>query len=99
MPRFRAFNSATYGDDLAELERGINRWLETDQPNIYQTAQSAFGVHLVISFVYEVMDAAETGTAAAASSVPDVFERTLEGTELNPEEPDETLLPQAELPY
>ena len=98
MPRYKAFSSAPFGDDLAALEHAINAWLASDQPHIYLTSQSAFGAHLVVSFLYNTADGA-TAERAAASSVPEVFERTLEGTDLNPQEPETRLLPEAELPY
>ena len=98
MPRYKAFSSGTYGDGLMGLERAINDWLRDDQPRIYQTAQSPLGVHLVVSFLYEEMGSAEAAMAGA-TAVPEVFERTMEDTALDPGQSDQTLLPEAELPY
>ncbi len=98
MLRYKAFSSAPFADDLAALEQAINAWLAADQPHIYLTSQSAFGAHLVVSFLYDTSDGA-SAKVATATAVPEVFERTLDGTELDPEEPEATLLPEAELPY
>jgi hypothetical protein len=83
MQRFRAFSSADCNDDLAALERAINEWLETDHPHIHYFAQSAFGEHLIVSFVYAQMPA-ETAVAAAEAAVQEVYGRTLEDIDLDP---------------
>ncbi len=98
MPQYKAFSSATCGDDLARLEHAINHWMESEQPRIYLTTQSPFGSHLVVSFLYDLSDVADTGMTAV-TAVPEVFERTMEDTELDPEEHEPAQLPEAELPY
>lgn len=99
--RFKAFDSAAFGDDIAILERGINDWLSTARPHVQMLAQSTQGSHLVISMLYTDGDDSGEAVAVATESVavPDVFERTLEDSDLDPT--DETLpaLPEAELPY
>lgn len=100
MPRYKAFSSASSGRDLANMERAINEWMDQERPRILRMAQSAFGADLVVSFVFDHDAAQSSGAATAAASVPDIFERTLEGADLDPSAPDEdVLLPEAELPY
>ena len=94
--RFKAFSSASCGDDIGKLERMINDWLESAHPAVRHMAQSAFGAHLVVSFVY---DSGESRVAVAerAVAVPEIFEQDLQDTELDPMEI--VILPEAELPY
>ena len=103
MSRFKTFSSAVCGDDLTQLEQMINAWMERDRPQIYLTAQSPFGTHLVVSFVFDDAETDESARAAVtATAVPEVFERTLEDSDLDPrdtEDTDNVLLPEAELPY
>jgi pilus assembly protein TadC len=98
MPAYRAFSSAAYAGSLAQLEAAINEWMRSERPRIQQVAQSPFGLDLVISFVYDGGSATESATTEAAA-VPEVFERTLEDTELDPEREEPDVLPEAELPY
>lgn len=100
MPRYKAFSSASSGGDLAKMEQAINEWMARERPRILRMAQSAFGADLVVSFVFDHDAGQSPGVAAAATSVPDIFERTLEDADLDPSAADEdVLLPEAELPY
>lgn len=100
MPRYKAFSSAAFGDDLRELERGINEWMERETPRILFAAQCAHGEHLVVSFVFDSGSRRETAVATESAEVPEVFERNLGDTGLDPnEQQPDVLLPEAELPY
>jgi hypothetical protein len=109
MYRYKGFDSAAFGDDIQRLESTINDWMQAQHPRIRMMTQSPRGPHIVLSFVYEENGDSE-GHLASKVAVPEVFERTMEDAELNPEQPDpeelEELeemdapgLPQAELPY
>ncbi len=101
MTRFKTFSSAACGDDLEQFERRVNGWLAAARPRVQHVAQSALSAHLVVSFVY--LDGPEEAGAAAeaageAVDVPEVFERTLADTDLDPQDPPSPL-PEVELPY
>jgi hypothetical protein len=98
MQRFKAFSSATWANDLARFEDGINEWIASERPHIHYMAQSPFGEHLVVSFIY-ASDHTQEAVAAAEAAVHDVFERTLENADLDPGDVSEVPLPLVELPY
>ena len=105
MQRFRAFTSASWNDDLGDMEKAINGWLETDHPQIHMMAQAPLGEHLIVSFVYA--DNFQMATAREAATVAaEVYERQLQDAdfteELEEEEEEVNLgisLPVMELPY
>lgn len=100
MQRFRAFSSADCDDDLAALERVINEWLKADRPQVHYFAQSSFGKHLIVSFVYaEPPEGHALAEAEAAAS--EEFGRTYEARTLEPAGSGrvQSPLPQVELPY
>jgi hypothetical protein len=98
MQRFRAFTSASWNDDLGGMEKAINRWLETDHPQIHMMAQASLGEHLIVSFVYA--DNFQMATAREAAAVAEVFERQLQEEEEVEDEIDlGVILPIMELPY
>lgn len=109
MPRYKAFCSASDVTALTRMEHEINEWMEREHPRILHMAQSASDnarttgmnlMHVVVSFVYDSNEIESLGTATATTSVPDVFERTLEDADLDPAtDSDNVLLPEAELPY
>jgi hypothetical protein len=112
MPRYKAFSSASdvpAVPALARLEHEINEWMEREHPRILHMTQSASDtsrttganqLNVVVSFVYDFSDGGSLGTATATTAVPEVFERTLEDTPLDPAiDTNDTLLPEAELPY
>ncbi|HLZ23173.1 MAG TPA: hypothetical protein VKQ30_13715 [Ktedonobacterales bacterium] len=109
MPCYKTFSSASDVTALARMEREINEWMEREHPRILHMAQSSSqsartpGEHLttiVVSFVYDHAGSESLGAAMAATSIPDVFERTLEDADLDPATTgDNVLLPEAELPY
>ncbi len=99
MLRLKAFNSAACGDDVAELEALVNVWLHSAHPVIHQMTQSPFGTHVVLSFLYEEQGEALDAVAEAEAEVPQVFEASLQATELDLEDLHLSPLPQAELPY
>lgn len=99
MPRYKTFTSTEYGEDVRALERAVNEWMRQESPRILFAGQSSHREQLVVSFVYE-RDGMRTRTVAAeAAEVPEVFERNLGDTELDPSEQLDVLLPEAELPY
>ena len=64
MYRFKGFDSAECGDDMAMLEAVVNAWMEGEHPRIRQMCQSIRGEHILLSFVYE--DAHELEQRVAA---------------------------------
>jgi hypothetical protein len=109
MPRYKAFSSASDVTALARLEHEINEWMEREHPRILHMTQSASDttratganlLNVIVSFVYDFNEVESLGTATAATAIPEVFERTLEDTPLDPAiDTNDTLLPEAELPY
>jgi len=97
MQRFRAFNSATWDDDVIRLEGAINAWLGSDHPHIHMMAQSSLGEHLIVSFVYA--DNFQMATTAEAAAVAEVFERELDNATVDREGDLVITLPMVELPY
>ena len=95
MQRFKSFSSQNCGDDVARFERMVNDWLESARPHILHMAQSAFGTHLVLSFVYED-EHAHVAVAERETAVPQVFEHDLQDADLDPAD---VPLPDVELPY
>lgn len=98
MQRFRAFSSAEYDDDLAALERAINEWLKVDRPQVHYFAQSSFGKHLIVSFVYAEPPEGHA-LAEAEATASEEFERTYEATIYEPAGRVQNPLPEVELPY
>lgn len=100
MAQFRAFTGMSSPDGVAQLEFAVNEWLTGEQPRILFMSQSPFGSALVVSFLYEAgRGAAALAEAEHAAEVPEIFERTMRETELDPSEDVEMPLPEAELPY
>lgn len=97
MSAYKVFSSASVEDDLTRFERMVEDWLREQQPHIIALAQCALGSHLVLSVVYESDD--ETMSGVRAAEVPEIFERTMDQTNLDPSTSSDVLLPEAELPY
>jgi len=51
--RFKGFDSAVCGDDMAALEAIVNAWMEGERPRIRHVCQTMRGEHILLSFVYE----------------------------------------------
>ncbi len=98
MFRYKGFDSAAFGDDLQRLETCVNEWMERQRPRIRLMTQSPRGNHLVLSFVYENSADSEQRLSQRGTAA-EVFERSLDDTDLDPENIDEPGLPEAELPY
>jgi hypothetical protein len=98
MFRYKGFDSASVGGDLSRLESTVNDWMERQRPRIRHMAQSQHGERVVLGFVYEVGSEA-TQEKARKVAIPEVFERQLDDTDLDPDEVEEPGLPEAELPY
>lgn len=102
MTRLKMFSSERWDDDVQRLEAAVNEWMERERPVILDVVQSPLGVHVLISFLFEherEPDKQAERRASAMAEVPEVFERTLEGSELDPADPHDVPLPEAELPY
>lgn len=98
MFRFKSFDSASCGDNLERLEATINEWMRLQHPRIRLMTQSPRGSHVLLSFVYEESaDSAQPLVRKAA--VPEVYERSLDESDLDPQDEDDAGLPEAELPY
>ncbi|HEV2235289.1 MAG TPA: hypothetical protein VGR57_01395 [Ktedonobacterales bacterium] len=98
MFRFKGFDSAQVGGNLARLEAVVNDWMQAEHPRIRLLAQTPRGDQIFLSFVYE--DGADVEQRMArAATVPEVFETTLDDSDLDPDELDDPRLPEAELPY
>ena len=98
MFRYKGFDSAQVGGDLARLEAIVNEWMQVQRPRIRLLAQSPRGDQIFLSFVYEEGSDVERDRVSTAA-VPEVFEATLEDLDLDPDEVDDPRLPEAELPY
>lgn len=99
MLRYKAFDSAACDDNVPRFERMVNDWLESEKPRILHVVQSSFGAHVVVSVVYEAgVDHAHARVEVAAA-VPEVFENSMNGADLDPNEVELPMLPEAELPY
>jgi hypothetical protein len=98
MFRYKGFDSAQVGGDLARLEVVINEWMQAQHPRIRLVAQPPRGDQIFLSFVYE--DGSDVEHRLARSvAVPEVFETTLDEADLDPDDLDDSRLPEAELPY
>lgn len=97
MSAYKLFSSASVEDDLTRFEAMVDDWLREHQPHILALAQSALGPHLILSIMYDADD--ETMIGVQAAEVPEIFERTMEETNLDPSTSSDVLLPEAELPY
>jgi fructose-1-phosphate kinase PfkB-like protein len=98
MLHYKVFTSAAYGDDMAELEKAVNTWLEEAQPLVHTMTQSNAGASVVISFLYELdEDEEQRATVATAEAIVEQsaqrFDLTMSDSVTI------TLLPHAELPY
>lgn len=51
--KFKGFDSALCGDNMAALELQVNAWMDEERPRIRQMCQSIRGEHILLSFVYE----------------------------------------------
>jgi hypothetical protein len=51
--RFKGFDSAQCGDNMAALEAMVNAWMEEEYPRIRHMCQSMRGDHILLTFVYE----------------------------------------------
>jgi hypothetical protein len=98
MLRYKVFDSAEVGGDLAQLEAAVNDWLREQQPRVRLLAQSPRGDQIVLSFVFEQEPGLDHRLALSAGAA--------EGLDASPDEldqdPDEAIdprLPEAELPY
>jgi hypothetical protein len=98
MFRYKGFDSAAVGDDMAKLEAVVNDWMQHQQPRVRLMAQSARGEHIVVSFVYE-MGSDPGHERARKVAIPEVFERQFGEAELDPDEVEDPSLPEADLPY
>ncbi|HEY7984720.1 MAG TPA: hypothetical protein VID73_11165 [Ktedonobacterales bacterium] len=98
MFRYKGFDSAQVGGNLARLEAVVNDWMQAEHPRIRLLAQTPRGDQVFLSFVYEDGSDSERRSARAAT-VPEVFETTLDDSDLDPDEMDDPRLPEAELPY
>lgn len=98
MFRYKGFDSASVGGDIVRLESVVNDWMQHQHPRIRMMAQSPRGEHFVVSFVYEIGNASDQ-TLTHKVAVPEVYERTIDDAELDPEDLDDAGLPEAELPY
>jgi hypothetical protein len=100
MQRLKIFSSASCGDDLAQFERLVDDWLVAAQPLVQVMTQSPLGIHLVLSVLYVENDPdAPQASATEAVAVPDVFDRTLDDANLDPDDAPDSALPEVELPY
>lgn len=59
MYRFKGFDSAECGDSMAALEAVVNAWMEVEHPRIRYMSQCVRGDHILLSFVYEEIQALE----------------------------------------
>lgn len=87
MYRFKTFDSRDGVGDIAALEARVNTWIEHEHPRIRLMCQTPIANHILLSFVFEVATDIDDQIAKAATAVPDVFQETLEETELDPSEP------------
>lgn len=98
MLHYKVFTSATYGDDMAELETAVNAWLDEAQPLVHTMTQSNAGSSVVISFLYELDEDEDQRVSVATAEAPvEAGARRLDLT--TSESLMITLLPHAELPY
>lgn len=98
MFRYKNFDSAACGDNLERLETTVNEWMQQQHPHIRLMAQTPRGNHVLLSFVYE--DSTDSvSPLARKAAVPEVYERTMDDIELDPQSEDDAGLPEAELPY
>ncbi len=51
--KFKGFDSAVCGDDMATLEAVVNAWMEEEHPRIRHMCQNIRDQHILLSFVYE----------------------------------------------
>jgi hypothetical protein len=98
MFRYKGFDSAQVGGNLARLEALVNDWMQAEHPRIRLLAQTPRGDQIFLSFVYEDGSDVEHHLTRAAT-VPEVFETTLDDSDLEPDELEDPRLPEAELPY
>lgn len=98
MLHYKVFTSAVYGDDVAELEKAVNTWLEEAQPLVHTMTQSNAGSSVVISFLYELDEDEDQRVSVAMAETP--IEAGAHRLDLSTSDSVMiTLLPHAELPY
>jgi hypothetical protein len=51
--RFKGFDGAQCGDNMAALEAMVNAWMEEEHPRIRHMSQSVRADHILLCFVYE----------------------------------------------
>lgn len=98
MLHYKVFTSAAYGDDMAELERAVNAWLDEAQPLVHTMTQSCAGSSVVISFLYELDEDEQQRVSVATAEAP-VEAGARRHDFSTAESLMMTLLPHAELPY
>lgn len=98
MHRIKMFSSAMHGGEIQGLEAAINGWLESAHPTIRQVTQSGADEQVVVTFLYDDGHRAMQ-FRMASTAVPEAFEQSLSGLDLDPVEEEPVLLPEAELPY
>jgi hypothetical protein len=84
---FKTFNSQDCDDDIQSFEARVNTWIEEERPRIRMMCQTPIGNHVLLSFVFEVISEADDQPAKAITTVPEVFQETLEDTYIDPNEP------------
>ena len=97
MLHYKVFTSSTLGDDLTEMEKAVNAWLEETRPLAHTMTQSSSGASVVISFLYELDNGEEPRTRVATAEEP--VEAGARADLSTAETVMITLLPHAELPY
>ena len=98
MLHYKVFTSATYGDDMAELETAVNAWLDEAQPLVHTMTQSNAGSSVIMSFLYELDEDESQRVSVATVEAP--VEASARRIDLSSAESlVVTLLPHADLPY
>ena len=97
MLHYKLFTSSAFGDDLAEMEKAVNAWLEETQPLVHTMTQSCAGASVTVSFLYELESDEQPRTGVATAETP--VEAGARGDLSTAEAVMITLLPHAELPY
>jgi hypothetical protein len=98
MLHYKVFTSASFGDDMAELEMAVNTWLDEAQPLVHTMTQSSAGASVVISFLYELDEDENQRVSVATAEAP--IDTSAQRLDLSTADSlVVTLLPHAELPY
>lgn len=78
--RYKGFDSALCGDNMAALEAMVNAWMEEERPRIRHMCQNIRGQHILLSFVFEDSHELEQRTAlqtqatAVTGAIPRIFD-------------------------